>query len=231
MSLLTLVSLWSSHRFQRRGKLDRGAVLCTSTVLLLLPLLLLCGFFSPSKAFDRHSRAGALTPTDRSCLQYITRVMADMKFTSKQQRTLFESLWIGRRRREAARGGSCRRLQKLAALQFGTAGFQLLVQAVISTPSIQCQNVLYVCCLSVLPALRQSSYHPFFFSVFFCLFFFTCCCCCHCLCIYPPSVHTSLLFAPLSLHTVLLFLFGKAQFRTNSRFHFIPTDATRSEKT
>lgn len=129
-----------------------------------------CGFFFPaSEAFDRHSRAGALTPVDRSCLRYIRRVMADIKFPSKQQRTLFESLWIERRRE--ARGGSCRRLQKLAALLFGTAGFQLLVQAVISTPSIQCQNVLYVRCLSVLPALRQSSY-PFFFSVFFLFNFF-----------------------------------------------------------
>lgn len=44
VSLLTLVSLWSSHRLQRRGKPVRGAVLCTSTPLLLL---LLCFFFLP----------------------------------------------------------------------------------------------------------------------------------------------------------------------------------------
>lgn len=51
-------------------------------------------FFPPSGAFDRRSRAGALTPADRSCLRYITRVMANMKVASRQLRALFESLWI-----------------------------------------------------------------------------------------------------------------------------------------
>lgn len=46
----------------------------------------------------------------------------------------------------------------------------LLVQAVISTTSIQCQNVLYVCNLSVLPAFSQSSYHLCLFGLFFYIF-------------------------------------------------------------
>lgn len=119
-------------------------------------------FPPPGEAIDGHSRAGALTPVDRSCLRHITRVTADIRFTSGAAADILDHFGLD--------GGERRQLQTAAETGrrfiFGTAGFQLLVQAVISTPSIQCQNVLYVCCLSVLPALRQSSY-PFFFSVFF----------------------------------------------------------------
>lgn len=74
------------------------------------------GFFfpPPGEAIDGHSRAGALTPVDRSCLRHITRVTADIRFTSGAAADIVWTTldWT------AARGGSCRRLQKLAGASF-----------------------------------------------------------------------------------------------------------------
>lgn len=74
----------------------------------------------------------------------------------------------------------------------------LLVQAVISTTSIQCQNVLYVCNLSVLPAFSQSSYHLCLFGLFFLHFFVVCA--------FIPHLSTHLFFLrslPNPLHCFL----------------------------
>ncbi len=121
---------------------------------------------------------------------------AKIKFTSKQLWKLFKSvliLWNGE-------CSSCGQRQKLAQLRFWHRWISVLVQAVISTTSIQCQNVLYVCNVSVNPAF----YHPIiFFSVFFCL------------CIPPPSVQTAFLPPLILLSSVQVF-----SLQTLFPFHF-----------
>lgn len=134
---------------------------------------------------------------------------------------MFGPLWIGRRR-EAAAADGCR---NWPALHFwhrwiSTVGAGCHINSIYSVSKCS------LCLLSFCPSSSSSIILSFFFLSFFCC---CCCCCCHCLCIYPPSVHTSPLFTPLSLHTVLLLLFVKAQFMASSRSRFMPTDATQSE--
>lgn len=99
---------------------------------------------------------------------------AKIKFTSKQLWELFKSvliLWN-------VEWSSCGQLQKLAPLWFWHRWISVLVQAVISTTSIQCQNVLY--CVSVIFLSFQLLINHLFIFLFF-----------RCLRIHPPSVHTS----------------------------------------
>lgn len=174
-------------------------------------------FFPPSRAFDRRSRAGALTPADRSCLRYITRVMENIKFASRQLRALFESLWILLLRTAAENWPRF----SLAPLDFNCWS-RLSYQLHLFSVKMFFMSAVFL-------SFQLFVNHPiiFFFLSFF--FFFTCYCCCRrrrcCLCIYPPSANTSLLFTPLSLRIVLLFFvfFVTTEFMTNSlRCHFTP---------
>lgn len=121
--------------------------------------------------------------------------MANMKVASRQLRALFESLWILQLRTAAENWPRF----SLAPLDFNCWS-RLSYQLHLFSVKMFFMSAVFL-------SFQLFVNHPiiFFFLSFFFLIISYCCRRRRCLCIYPPSVHTSLLFTPLSLRIVLLF--------------------------
>lgn len=162
VSLLTLVSLWSPRRLQRRGNSSAAPLFALPPCCCCCCCRFLSCFFlfpPPAERLIDVQEPTRQPPADRGCLRYIARVMANTQFAPRQPHTLSRCL-NGKQLRAAAENWP---RFSLAPLDFNCWS-RLSYQLHLFSVKMFFMSAVF---LSVLPALRQSSYHLFFSQVFF----------------------------------------------------------------